>query len=156
MMPGRHAVLSFGVGLLGWWWSRKPATLPLSLAAGTLADLDHLVDYCWYALRSEHRLILPLHGYELAPALWWATKRYLGPQAATPVVVLYLLHLLSDELENRTKPGAYSLIWRSVQGFRFSALSRDPLAGTRGRREDLHKLGLLLPWLEVKSTLPDE
>ena len=140
MMPGRHATVSLGVGLLGWWWSRSPASLPLSLAVGTLVDLDHIADYAWYALVKEHRLILPLHGYELAFPLWWTVKQPLGQRAAIVVVASYLLHLLSDELGNRTKPGTCSLIWRLVNGFRIESLSRDPAAGIQGRREDLDRL----------------
>ena len=143
MMPGRHALISLGVGLLGWRWSKSPVTLPLSVVAGTLVDLDHIVDYVWYAITGEHRLILPLHGYELAPALWWVTRRLLGQRAATSIVTSYVLHLLSDELENHTKPGAYSLTWRTLHGFRIEALSRDPDAGIWGRQEDLERLKLL-------------
>jgi len=144
MMPGRHAVMSLGVGLLGWWWSRSPAALPASLAVGTLVDLDHIADYAWYVLRNEHRLILPLHGYELAFPLWWAANRFLGRRAAIAIVTSYALHLLSDELENCTKPGACSLTWRMVKGFRLEALSRDPLAGIQGRQEDLDGLKRLV------------
>ncbi|MBE9508670.1 MAG: hypothetical protein IMY86_11550 [Chloroflexi bacterium] len=144
MMPGRHATVSLGVGLLGWWWSRSPATLPLSLVVGTLVDLDHVADYLWYALVKEHRLILPLHAYELAFPLWWTVRQHLGQRAAIVVVASYLLHLLSDELENRTKPGACSLIWRLVNGFRIESLSRDPVAGMQGRREDLDRLKRLV------------
>ena len=140
MMPGRHAAASLGVGLFGWWWSRSPATLLASLAVGTLVDLDHIVDYAWYALRDEHRLILPLHGYELTFPLWWAAKRFLGQRAAIVVVASYAIHLISDELENCTKPGAYFLIWRIVNDFQIDALSRDPLAGIQGRQDDLERL----------------
>jgi hypothetical protein len=144
MMPRRHAAISLGVGFLGWWWTKVPAVLPWSLVAGVLVDLDHVVDYGWYTLRGEHRLILPLHGYEVAFALWWTAKRLLGPRAAIPIVASYVLHLLGDERENDTRPGSYSLIWRSLHGFRLSALSHDPPAGIRGRQEDLEKLRRLL------------
>ena len=140
MMPGRHAKLSLGVGLLGWWWSRLPAALPLSLVVGTLVDLDHIADYAWHALMQEHRLILPLHSYELAFPLWWIVKQSQGQRVAVVVVASYLLHLVSDELENRTRPGTYSLVWRLINGFRIESLSRDPAAGIQGRQEDVDNL----------------
>ena len=137
MMPKQHAAISLGVGLLGWWWSGKPATLPASLAAGTLIDLDHVADYAWYAATGEHRLLLPLHGYELALPLWWTGARSLGRRAAGAIVLAYILHLVIDEQSNRTKPGTYSLIWRALNQFRLETLSRDPAAGIRGRNDDL-------------------
>lgn len=144
MMPKRHALMSIGIGLLGWAWSRSPLTLLASLTVGVFVDLDHVVDYGWYAVSDEHRLVLPLHSYELVPALWWATRRPLGKRAAFSVTLSYLMHLLSDEVENCTRPGAYSFLWRAASGFRFECLSRDPSAAVQGRQEDLAKLGRLL------------
>jgi hypothetical protein len=140
MMPKRHALVSLGTGLLGWAWSGSPITLPLSIVVGVLVDLDHIADYAWLAISNEHCLILPLHGYELMPALWWAVRGPFGNRVATSVTLSYFLHLLSDEVENETQPGAYSLIWRAVNGFRLEALSRNPLAGKRGRQRDLDML----------------
>ena len=140
MKPVKHAKASLVVGLLGWWWSGSGETLPLSLAAGTLIDLDHLVDYAWYTLTRDHRLILPLHGYELAFPLWRLVKMALGQRTATVVTASYVLHLLSDRLENRTKPGTCWLVWRLINSFRIDDLSRDPEAGLQGRQEDLETL----------------
>ena len=143
MMPGPHAAVSLGIGLLGWWWSRSPVTLPAALAAGTLVDVDHIADYAYYALTQEHRLILPLHGYELAIPLWLVTNHAQERRTATVVVISYLVHLVSDELGNKTKPGTYSLLWRVANGFRLETLSRDPRAGIQGRQEDLDSLNRL-------------
>ncbi len=137
MMPPQHAAISIGVGLLGWWWSGKPAALPASVAVGVLIDLDHAVDYACYAFTGEHRLLLPLHGYELALPLWWISTRWLGPKASAAVVASYLLHLVTDEHSNQTKPGTYSLLLRARKSFRLEALSRNPAAGIQGRQDDL-------------------
>jgi hypothetical protein len=114
--------------------------LPTSLLVGTVIDLDHTTDYAWYALTGDHRLILPLHGYEVAFPLWLVGRHFLGSRAAAAVVASYWMHLLSDELENQTTPGAYWLIRRLEVGFRFEALSRNPVAAVRGRQEDMDKL----------------
>lgn len=137
MMPRQHAALSLGMGLLGLLWSGKPAVVPASLVAGVLVDIDHMADYAWYSVTGEHRLLLLLHGYELALPLWWLTARWLGPRAAVIVTLAYLLHLITDERYNRTRPGAYSLLWRVRHGFRLEALSSDPKAGIQGRLDDL-------------------
>lgn len=137
MMPPQHAALSLGVGLAGGWWSGKPAVVFASLVAGTLVDLDHIADYAWYAATGEHRLLLPLHGYELALPLGWIMARWLGPQAAITITIAYLLHLITDERSNQTRPGTYSLIWRARHRFRLEALSRNPKAGIQGRLDDL-------------------
>ena len=137
MMPPQHAAISLGVGLLGWLWSGKPAAVPASLATGVLIDLDHAADYAWYAATGEHRLLLPLHGYELALPLGWISARWLGPKAAGAVVASYLLHLVIDEQSNQTRPGTYSLLSRVRQRFRLEALSRNPAAGIQGRNDDL-------------------
>jgi hypothetical protein len=145
MMPERHALVSLGIGLLGWRWSRSVAILPVTLAVGTLVDLDHAADYAWHILSGgEHRLILPLHAYELALPLWWVARRTLGQRAAVAITASYCLHLLSDELENQTKPGTYSLLWRMVNSFRIERLSRDPVAGIQGRQEDVDRLRQLM------------
>lgn len=140
MMPKQHAALSLGVGLLGWWWSDKPAALPACLAVGVLIDLDHAADYAWYAATGEHRLLLPLHGYELGLPLAWISARRLGPKAAGAVVASYLLHLVIDEQSNQTRPGTYSLLWRARHCFRLENLSRNPAAGIQGRNDDLAAL----------------
>lgn len=141
MMPGPHAAVSLAVGLLGWRRSRALVAIPLSLATGLLIDLDHAADYAWYTWRQEHRLILPLHGYEFALLLWLLVRRCLGSELAAVSTISYLLHLLSDEIGNQTKPGTYVLTWRLLNGFRLECMSRDPAAGIRGRQEDFDKLG---------------
>lgn len=137
MMPPQHAAISFGVGMLGWLWSGKAITLPASLAAGVLIDLDHAADYAWYAATGEHRLFLPLHGYELALPLGLISARRFGVKAASAVVASYLLHLLIDEQSNQTRPGTYSLFVRARRRFRLEDLSRNPSAGIQGRHDDL-------------------
>lgn len=149
MMPKHHLMSSIGIGLFGWWWSGSAATLLASVVAGTLPDLDHGADYGWYALRGEHRLVVPLHSYELAAPLWWAVRRLLGKHAATAILASYLWHLLSDQVENRTQPGAYLIFWRIAHGFRFNELSRDPVAAIQGREDDLCKLRQLVSQMRI-------
>ena len=149
MMPRRHLMASVGIGLFGWWWSGAAVTLPASVVAGTLADLDHGADYGWYALKGEHRLVVPLHSYELTVPLWWGATRLLGKRAATIILASYLLHLLSDQVENRAEPGAYSLFWRIARGFSFEKLSRDPVAAIQGREDDLYRLRQLISQVRI-------
>jgi hypothetical protein len=139
MLPDRHFLLSTAVGVAGWALTRDSRAVWLALAGGTLPDIDHAVDYGWYALTGQHRLILPLHGYEWAvPLAIWSNEIW-GVQLAAVLVVSYLLHLVFDQLENRTKLFGYSLAYRVYNGFALKRISVAPEAAIQGRLEDINK-----------------
>lgn len=142
MLPHKHVLISAAVGALGWWRSGQPAAFVAALAAGTLPDSDHAVDYLYLRYSGEHRLILPLHGYEyglIGGALALATGSRIGQAAAAS----YLIHLLADQWENRTHRLGYSLLFRARHRFRIEEISSVPEAAIRGREDDLRLLSRL-------------
>ena len=141
MMPKRHIAISVAWGLLGWAWSGSVVAVGSSLLAGAGIDLDHAVDYAYHRLsRGRHKFLLPFHAYEWAVPLWLLVHRWGNNRLAWVTVGAFLLHLLADQWENATQPGAYFITYRLIKGFRLEALSRDPAAALRGREEDIATL----------------
>jgi hypothetical protein len=143
MLPHKHAILSATVGAIGWWMTKEPATGVAALAGGVLPDIDHLIDYGYYGWRGEHRIILPLHGYEFA-LLGTVVALRTGDKILGIAVLSYLIHLLADQAENRTHIFAYSLLFRAWNRFRVEKLSTVPEAAIRGRMQDIELLKSLL------------
>lgn len=143
MLPHKHLVISTVIGAGGWLVTADPLAGLAALAAGVLPDLDHAVDYAYYHRRGEHRLILLLHAYEYA---------FLGAMAATllasPVLWVatfsYLVHLLADQTENKTRPLGYSILYRAWHHFRIEDLSTVPEAAKRGRDDDMRAIASLV------------
>ncbi|MEZ4869896.1 MAG: hypothetical protein R3C14_51695 [Caldilineaceae bacterium] len=146
MLPHKHVLISAAVGAVGWWGTGTPAAGLAALATGVLPDLDHLIDYSYYYWRGDHRIILPLHGYEYAVCGAIVALRN-SDQILGVAVFSYLVHLLADQAENRTKLWGYSLSFRLWQRFRLDHISTVPEAAVRGRDDDLAMLkGLLQRW----------
>jgi hypothetical protein len=143
MLPHKHAIISATVGVIGWWATRKPAAGVAALVTGVLPDIDHLIDYSYYRRRGEHRLILPLHGYEFA-FLGTVIALLKGNKLLGIAVLSYLIHLLADQAENRTRILGYSLLFRAWYRFRIEDISTVPADATRGRMEDIELLRNLL------------
>ena len=139
MLPPKHAAISTAVGAIGWWITGDIWALIAAIGAGVLPDLDHIADYAYYRWRGVHRLILPLHGYEYV-AIGAIAAFTTGSQILGVATVSYLIHLLADQLENRTRVWGYSLLFRAWYQFRIEAISTMPEAATRGREEDLQLL----------------
>ena len=143
MLPHKHVIISAAVGAIGWWTTREPAAWLAALAAGVLPDVDHAVDYSYYHWRGEHRLILPLHGYEFA-VLGAAIALQKGDKILGIAALSYFIHLLADQSENRTRRPGYSLLFRTWKRFRIDYISTAPEAAIRGRMADIDLLKRLL------------
>lgn len=143
MLPHKHALISATVGLIGWWTTGKPAACVAALTTGVLPDVDHLIDYSYYRWRGEHRLILPLHGYEFA-LLGTIVALLEGNKILGIAVLSYFIHLLADQSENRTRKLGYALLFRAWYRFRVEDISTVPEAAIQGRMEDLDLLKSLL------------
>lgn len=139
MLPHRHAVISATVGAVAWAQSGDPLAFAAAVAAGIVPDVDHFADYVYFHRRGGHRLILPLHGYEYA-ALGGGMALISGNQVLAVAVLSYLIHLLADQLENKTRLFGYSLLFRAGHRFRVEAISTMPEAAMRGRDEDMRRL----------------
>jgi hypothetical protein len=139
MLPHKHAIISTAIGAIGWWMTKDIKAGVAAVAAGVLPDLDHIADYVYYRARGTHRLILPLHGYEYAVfgaiAALRADSRILGIAALS-----YLVHLLADQMENRTHPLGYFVLFRVWRRFRIEDISSVPEYAALGREEDMRLL----------------
>lgn len=140
MLPQKHVILSTALGLAGWWRTGEPVAGVVALVTGVLPDIDHVIDYTYYRWRGEHRLILPLHGYEIA-FLGTVAALLAGNRIVGVAVLSYLVHLLADQFENRTHLLGYSLLFRAWHRFRIEDLSTMPEAAKEGRIKDMRLLG---------------
>jgi hypothetical protein len=151
MLPHKHAIISAAVGAIGWWATGEPAACGAALVTGVLPDIDHIVDYSIYRWRGDHRLILPLHGYEFA-LLGTAVALLAKDKILGIAVLAYFIHLLADQAENRTRKLGYSLLFRAWYRFRIEDISTVPEAAVRGRMEDMDLLKSLVGrWQNRKS-----
>jgi hypothetical protein len=154
MLPHKHVIISATVGTVGWWTTGEPAACGAALIAGVLPDIDHIIDYSYYRWRGVHRLILPLHGYEFA-LLGIVTALLASDKIVGIAVLSYFIHLLADQLENRTHKLGYSLIFRAWYRFRIEDISTVPEAAMQGRMEDIGLLkSLLSGWQNLKQKKP--
>lgn len=139
MLPHKHAIISATIGATAWVVSGDSVVFATALAAGVLPDVDHVVDYAYLRRRGGHRLILLLHGYEYA-ILGAAIALMSGNPVAGVATLSYLVHLLADQLENRTRWPGYWLLFRARHRFRIEAISTAPEAAMRGRDDDVRRL----------------
>jgi hypothetical protein len=139
MLPHKHVIISAAIGTASWWATGEPTTCVVALTAGVLPDIDHVVDYWLYHRRGEHKLILPLHGYEfvfLGGVVAWSSRNELLWVAT----ISYLVHMLADQLENRTHQLGYSFLYRAWHRFRIDEISAVPEDAAQGRMEDIRLL----------------
>jgi hypothetical protein len=154
MLPHKHAIISAMVGAVGWWSTGEPAAGVAALTTGVLPDVDHIIDYSYYRWRGDHRLILPLHGYEFA-LLGTVVALLAGDKILGIAVLAYFIHLLADQTENRTHILGYFLLFRAWHRFRVEDISTVPEAAIRGRMEDIDLLkSLLHRWQNLKQNRP--
>jgi hypothetical protein len=151
MLPHKHAIISATIGAIGWWTTGEPAACGAALATGVLPDVDHIIDYSYYRWRGDHRLILPLHGYEFA-LLGTVIALLAGDKILGIAVLSYFIHLLADQSENRTRKLGYSLFIRAWYRFRVEEISTVPEAAIRGRMEDMDLVkSVLRRWQNRRS-----
>lgn len=156
MLTHKHAMISAAIGALAWWRTGDPATCAAALAAGILPDADHIADYACYRWDGEHRLILPLHGYEHA-IVGGGFALIRGGRLRRTAVLSYLIHLLADQMENRTHKLGYSLLFRAWHRFQIEEISSIPEDAIRGREADMRLLRKIFRrWLKPRRQKADE
>jgi hypothetical protein len=143
MLPHKHVIISTTVGAIGWLATGDPAAGVAALATGVLPDIDHIADYSYYRWRGTHRLILPLHGYEYA-FLGIAVALLTSNQILGVATLSYFIHLLADQIENRTHKLGYFLLFRARHRFRIESISTVPEAAIQGRLDDIFMLNNML------------
>jgi hypothetical protein len=119
--PSLHLAASLVVGA-GFALARKDARpLLAALVSGVLVDLDHLADYALHRTPvGERYVIVPLHAWELLPALVPLDRR-LGTGGA--LTCAYLAHLCLDQATNTLRsPWSYSILYRLARRFRSDAV----------------------------------
>jgi hypothetical protein len=106
------------------------------VVTGFLIDFDHFFDYVLGRTGHGRLIVLPLHGWELAP-LVAALDRALRTGGA--LTAGYLLHLVLDQVWNEKRSLlAYFLTFRASRGFRADQLGPpDPRRRHEWRRSSL-------------------
>lgn len=155
MLPHKHAVISAAIGTVGWRATDDPAAFVAAMLAGVLPDVDHIVDYEYFRLRKSHRLILPLHGYEYTFLGGVLARRSRNKNILWLATLSYLVHLLADQIENKTRPLAYSLLFRAWHQFRIEEISTVAEDAVQGRMEDMRLLRNLFARPILKWRVPD-
>ena len=120
MRPSYHLALSAVLGAGVYAATGEPMAVPVTVAVGTLIDVDHVPDYYWtYVLRRRPVGIVALHAWEwmlawiaLDQFLWFPSWLYMA------VVFGYGMHLVTDVVFNKAGAAYYSFIYRAATGFR--------------------------------------
>ncbi len=135
MRPSKHLLVSSAAGSGVWAITGEPLGLPVTIAAGVLFDLDHGPDI-WWSYVLEHRPVstLVLHGWE-----WLAGLLVVGiwtrfPWWLTAMIVGYGLHMVTDQIANKTGPWSYFIVYRAWRGFRTERV------GDEWEYDDVHKV----------------
>ena len=138
MLPSRHIIVSLSLGASVWFFTRSVPAALLCLLAGTLIDLDHLIEHAIH------------HGFKNLnfKEIYQACKRMTKPQEEGGVKKIYLFfhaieisillwvifvlskniyflsmalgytaHLALDVAGNEIKPWAYFITARMKNGF---------------------------------------
>lgn len=130
-----HLTLGIVAGLIAWlitkrfWASIVPAVL-----AGTLIDLDHLIEY-WlvfgWSFDSGHfikgfeylesaKMRVVFHGWEyviILLAAYFLLKNRLAKTITLAIALGLFLHMGADSLINGIPPKSYSIIYRAANNF---------------------------------------
>lgn len=124
MMPSRHAAISLGLGLLLWWRTASFLSLVLTMVAGFLIDVDHLVEYFRYRITGKRdKLYVLLHSLELLVPLWALALAFRRQTQALVITLGFFAHLASDGFAYGNNPWIYFFIYRARKGFNFDVLS---------------------------------
>lgn len=120
--PIFHAAVSSVIAAGTFAATGKASYAAAALAAGTMLDADHFVDFAVVKGTREHKwIVLPLHGWELGLGMLLTGFR-------KPIFAFagfsYLVHLTLDQLFNGLgRAGVYSLLWRLAYGFQTTKMN---------------------------------
>jgi hypothetical protein len=134
--PGRHAAIGAATGAVVYALGGGVPGAAGALLAGVFIDVDHLLDYVLAEgfvldlksmahgayFRKADRVLVLLHGYELAILIVIALTRAGKPRLGAGICAGALTHMLSDIRYYRFRPLAYSLLYRWAHGFRTEAM----------------------------------
>ena len=117
-----HIVVSGSAGAVIWMGSGEPETIAIAILAGTLPDLDHILDFWnWYVRKNTEKLYLFFHGWEylglmiMINSLLWPEPWMLSITAG------YATQIGTDQLFNGVRWRAYFILMRAAAGFQWQA-----------------------------------
>ncbi len=139
MKPLAHAVTTGAVSIAVGLYFRSAACAAAAFLAGTLIDIDHLVDYyaqhpftlrvrdIYGALADNKmkRIFILLHSYELVIILWLVIYTFSLSNIWKALAIGATQHLLFDQLTNPLNSFAYFLTFRVAKRFENRLISRD-------------------------------
>jgi hypothetical protein len=131
MGPVGHALISAPIAGALWFLSGNPDAAAATFLAGTLVDVDHLVDYVlargWTIdlatiksgsyFRESGRALVLLHSYEIILLLAALAAARLGWAIGIGIGLGAGVHLIADAAFYRFTPLCYSLFYRLGTGF---------------------------------------
>ena len=156
MKASGHAMVGAVGGIAVGAATNSPLAGAITLFAGVLVDVDHIVEIWLWLVRKVKptRLFVFLHAWEGLAALI-ILLIVLG--ASPPLIGLtvgYGLHVLGDNLFNRARHLAYFISWRLINGFRIEAFTHQPTERmTSGLCQAVPLRGYVLPllkWLDAR------
>ncbi|MCQ9207090.1 MAG: hypothetical protein NG740_04335 [Omnitrophica bacterium] len=139
MRPSYHAIISFSLGALLWFFTKSVYAGILCFLSGWLIDFDHVIEYALqYGFKNFKfktiyqtcklvlfdRLYLIFHAYEIMIILWVAT-------IATKNIYLlgisigYSSHLIMDVITNPVLPFSYFITRRFLKQFKIHELMKE-------------------------------
>ncbi|MBN2453336.1 MAG: hypothetical protein JXB40_03640 [Candidatus Omnitrophica bacterium] len=132
MLPQGHLIASGIVSICVGAWFRSIGCAIISFMAGTLIDLDHLIDY--YAsfgftlnikdiYRACHdvklkKLYLILHSYEILILLWAVIFAFGLSKYWIAIAIGFTQHIFIDQITNEVNPMGYFLAYRFSKKFK--------------------------------------
>lgn len=138
MNPSVHAITSFSLGAVMWFFTGSFYAGLLCFASGTLVDFDHVIEYLIHfgrrdiSLRKVYKtcqerlfgkLYLIFHLGELA-ILLWAAAAHTKNMYILAICVGYSSHLLLDFVANPIHLFSYFFTRRLMKGFKTNHLMK--------------------------------
>jgi hypothetical protein len=136
LKPLAHAVTSGVISACVGLYFKSAACAAISLASGTLIDIDHLLDYFAghpftvrfkdiYEACEETRmkkLYLVLHSYEIVIMLWVLIYAFSLSNAWKALAIGLTQHLIFDQMTNDVNSMIYFFSYRLMNDFRSEKL----------------------------------
>ena len=148
MKSSIHAITSFSIGTLVWFFTRSIYAGILCFISGFLIDADHIIEYVmhygWKDFSFKRffticeqtckqvgderfqKMHLVFHTGELA-ILLWIVSIYTKNIYLLSITIGYTVHLVLDYMGNSlARPHFYFIIWRATKDFNTDMLLRKP------------------------------
>lgn len=135
MMPKWHFIASFVLSAFIFVFTGSTTAALACLFAGTLPDIDHVLDYYLYSghlslkpseisgfYRHFGKVYVVFHSYELLILAIVAGFVYDAPLLVAGMGLGFLGHIVMDIMAYEMKPQSYSFVYRMMNGFEMGRL----------------------------------